>query len=173
MIRYTEADILYNTLVPPNLSRDSFPYEGGDGWEHRAVGSLRMGPIRFRTLKAPNHLGGYVEVDVFGTIFKGVVVWIEHLTDKVLEVEVQPTEVPNFSIAAKKEDSVKIYEAVIVKLDEMGEPAEVIKVILPFVAKSDRAAQDQVLVDYARETAANGKDLARYSVRVRTFQATV
>lgn len=67
----------------------------------------------------------------------------------------------------------KIYEAVIVKLDEKGEPAEVVKTVAPFVAKSDRAAQDQVLVDYAQEAHLTGKDLAGYSVRVRTFQATL
>ena len=72
-----------------------------------------------------------------------------------------------------KEPNVRIYEAVIVKLDEKGEPAEVVKVVAPFVAKSDRAAQDQVLIDYAQEAHLAGKDLAGYSVRVRTFQTTV
>lgn len=72
-----------------------------------------------------------------------------------------------------KESDVKIYEAVIVKLDDKGEPESVVKVVPPFVAKNDRAAQDAVMVDYAQENHLAGKDLAGYSVRVRTFQATV
>lgn len=70
-----------------------------------------------------------------------------------------------------KEPNVKIYEAVIVKLDEKGDPAEVVKVVAPFVAKSTRAAQDEVLIDYAGEAGIKGKDLAGYSVRIREFQA--
>lgn len=63
-----------------------------------------------------------------------------------------------------------IYEAVVVKVNEKGEPTDVIKVVPPYVAGSDRAAQDQVLVDYSVESGLTGKELTGISVRVRTFQ---
>lgn len=74
----------------------------------------------------------------------------------------------NFNDGEKK---MKIYEAVIVKLDENKKPSEIAKVVPPFLAESDRAAQDAVMVDFASEKNLKGKDLAGYVVSVRTFQA--
>lgn len=66
----------------------------------------------------------------------------------------------------------KIYEGVVVDLDEKKEPKSVVKVIEPFVAEDAKAAREQSLVDFAAEKQITGKDLAGYSVRIREFQST-
>ena len=63
----------------------------------------------------------------------------------------------------------KIYEAVIVKTDEKGTPTEILKVVSPFLAANDAAAQTAVTVDYATENKIAGKDLTGISVLVRPF----
>lgn len=75
-------------------------------------------------------------------------------------------------LTRSKETHMKIFEAVVVKLDfETKLPSEVLKIVPPFVAISQRAAIDRVLVDFARENTIDGKDLAGYSVCVRDFRA--
>lgn len=69
-----------------------------------------------------------------------------------------------------KETTMKIYEALVVKVDEKNQPVEVVAVIPPFVAANDQAAKDRVLVDYAQEKGLAGKDLTGFTVVVRNFQ---
>lgn len=77
----------------------------------------------------------------------------------------------NLPLRMDEDPDMKIYEAVVLKLNDAGDPESIARVVSPFLAKNDRAAQDAVMVDYARELNLNGKDLAGYAVRVRTFQA--
>lgn len=70
---------------------------------------------------------------------------------------------------ALKEDSMKVYEGIIVKLDEQGQATEVLKVIAPFVAKDATQAVDAIRTDYAIENKLSGKDAAALRVRVREF----
>lgn len=67
------------------------------------------------------------------------------------------------------EDSMKVYEAIVVLLNDKKEPCAIMKVVQPFLAETDQAAREAVLVDFAAENKISGKDLAGYQVRVRTF----
>ncbi len=69
-----------------------------------------------------------------------------------------------------EEQNMKVYEAIVVKLDEKGEVTEVAKIIPPFVAKNAVDAAIIVRVDYAQEQGLTGKDAAAIQVRVREFQ---
>lgn len=68
-----------------------------------------------------------------------------------------------------KEDTVKVFEAVIIGYDKDGNLEDVVKVIPPFVARNANEARDRVLVDYAHENNISGKDLSGYQVRTREF----
>lgn len=68
-----------------------------------------------------------------------------------------------------KEQRMKVYEAIVVKVNEKGEPTEVAKVVAPFVAANAEEAKSIVRVDYAQEHDLNGKDAAAIQVRVREF----
>lgn len=68
-----------------------------------------------------------------------------------------------------KEDSMKVYEGIIVKLDDQGQPADVLKVVAPFVAKDAQQATDTIRTDYAIDNKLSGKDAAALRVRVREF----
>lgn len=72
---------------------------------------------------------------------------------------------------ARKESNVKIFEAIVVKLDEKGQPESVVKVGPPFVAASEAVAKQIVTVDYAQEAKLTGKDLVGYQVHVRSFRS--
>lgn len=89
--------------------------------------------------------------------------------NKVAQATGIPIDILTANTYYKETDDMKIYEAVITKNDEHGNPTEIAKVVGPFLAKTDRAAQDAVLVDFAKEKNLAGKELAEYSVRVRTF----
>lgn len=78
-----------------------------------------------------------------------------------------------FALNFKETDDMKIYEAVVVKTDEQGVITDIVKVVPPFLAKTDQAAKDAVLVDYAVESGLAGKDLTGIKVLVRTFQSVV
>lgn len=69
-----------------------------------------------------------------------------------------------------EDTTMKVYDAVVLKLDEKGEVAEIVKAIPAFLAKDAKAAREAVMVDYAIEAKLTGKDLAGFSVRVRCFQ---
>jgi hypothetical protein len=68
-----------------------------------------------------------------------------------------------------QEDSMKVYEAIVINVNEQGEPTGVAQSITNVIAKTPQAAKDQVLVDFAQEKHLSGKDLAGFQVRVREF----
>lgn len=79
--------------------------------------------------------------------------------------------VMSFAINNLKEtDDMKIFDAVVVKVDDKGTPTEIAKVVSPFLAKDEAAAKTAVTVDYAAENKIAGKDLTGISVLVRPFQ---
>lgn len=84
-----------------------------------------------------------------------------------------------FPINFTKERTMKVFEAIVLKLDPdfhprdttVREPVEIVKVVQPFLAASETAAREAVLIDYAKEANLAGKDLTGYSVVVRSFRA--
>lgn len=84
-----------------------------------------------------------------------------------------------FPINFTKESTMKVFEAIVLKLDPdfhprdttVREPVEIVKVVAPFLAASETAAREAVLIDYAKEANLAGKDLTGYSVVVRSFRA--
>jgi hypothetical protein len=81
-----------------------------------------------------------------------------------------------------KEDSMKIFEAIVVQLEDetdsprtnaTRQPIDIVKVIGPTLAKSASEFAQEVLFDYGIEASLSGKDLAGFQVRVREFQVTV
>lgn len=68
-----------------------------------------------------------------------------------------------------KEDRMKVFEALVINVDEKGEPTSIAKIVQPFLAKSIEEARTIVRVDYAQEHSLNGKDAAALQVRVREF----
>lgn len=71
-----------------------------------------------------------------------------------------------------KEHSMKVYEAIVVKVDDKGEITEVAKIIPAFAAKDATTAQKTVLIDYAQENGMTGKEAASLRVSVREFSVT-
>jgi uncharacterized protein YuzE len=63
----------------------------------------------------------------------------------------------------------KVYEAIVVSVNEQGEVTGIAQGRTELVAKSAQAARDQVLVDYAMKGSIQGGALAGYQVRVREF----
>lgn len=184
-----ERDLL--EITPPRIERPFDVSMWGDEY-HYALPPLRMSEMEITTtkdLRPALERGEIVAIKAYGMTICGYVTYITMHTDLLgfsgdpnsqvvvtYKVKIRPTGRPVYDSETQQPDAkeplVKIYEAVIVKLDpQTQEPAEVVKTVPAFVAKSDRAAQDQVLVDYAAEAHISGKDLAGYSVRVRSFQA--
>lgn len=90
-------------------------------------------------------------------------------------VTMRPTGRPIFSSeqpVITGDTNMKVFDGVVLKLDDKGEPASIAKVIAPFLAKDAKSAREEALVDYAIKAKLTGKDLAGYSVRVRCFQET-
>lgn len=140
---------------------------GSNEIQERAF-NLLMGSETFELILAPGTMNDVRYPRVILTLLRPT-----HVKDfgPATEMEFTILTVPQTATQPEmKEPDMRIYEAVIVKLDDKGEPESVVKVFAPFVAKGDRAAQDAVLVDYAKEAGIDGKDLAGYSVHVRTFQ---
>lgn len=159
------------------------------------LGPLKIkGCIIIHTTEIAFVLGETVEVSFDVATWRGIVDrWcVKYNTDghspdygKIYaEVAIQPTGRPTFASERRpvhemvfpinylEDTSMKIYDGVVVDLDEKKEPKSVVKVIEPFVAEDAKAAREQSLVDFAAEKQITGKDLAGYSVRIREFQST-
>lgn len=69
-----------------------------------------------------------------------------------------------------KEDSVKVFEAIVLKLNDKSEPESVTNAGF-VLARTAQEAREQTLVDYASANSLKGKDLTGLQVRVREFQS--
>ncbi len=114
-------------------------------------------------------------------------VWIIRIDLKVelgqdrpqFDVTVKPTRLPEYTflkgneaiLPLNKERTMKVFEGIVITIDEKGEPATIAKVIPPFLAKNLEEARTIIRVDYAQENKLNGKDASALQVRVREFCA--
>lgn len=69
----------------------------------------------------------------------------------------------------RKESIMKVYEGLVLTVDDKGEVTGVAKIVTPFTAKNVEEAKNIVRIDYAAENKLSGKDAAALQVRVREF----
>lgn len=184
----TDVDIL--DITPPQMERQHFEtFSDINGNEIRIEPLKRLGRIFLTTtrdLRRDLHHGALIEIRCYGFQIRGLVVKVIELcpsgrtTSMTWRVEIQPSGRPNYVTGILRRDrmtfpinwrdDMKVFEAIVVKLDDKGEPELVVKVVAAFVAKTEADARNIVMVDFAQEYKLSGKDLTGYSVRVRTFQ---
>lgn len=93
-------------------------------------------------------------------------------TDPTHVTGIKRTGEMSFPINWAEETTMKIFDAVVVKVDDKGEYTEIVQVISPFLAKDITAAQTAVTVDYAAANKIAGKDLTGLRFVVRNFQGS-
>jgi hypothetical protein len=69
------------------------------------------------------------------------------------------------------EDGMKVFETIVVNVNEQGEITGIAQDAKLVVAKNAQAAKESTLVDYAAENKLAGKDLTGFQVRTREFQS--
>jgi hypothetical protein len=69
------------------------------------------------------------------------------------------------------EDGMKVFETIVVYVNEQGEIYGIAQAAKLVVAKNAQAAKESTLVDYAAENKLAGKDLTGFQVRTREFQS--
>lgn len=169
----------------PRLRRDpiELPAQAGDTWAKYEMGEAYCdGKIELETTQyfCGLDIGRRVELQDRDMHWEGVISQVTPVcrygsAEIVYAISIVPTRmpVPIDQRAIQKDTTVKIFEALVIKINAENEAVEVVKVIPPtIVAKDSKTAREQVLVDYATENKISGKDLSGYSVRVREFQAT-
>lgn len=72
-----------------------------------------------------------------------------------------------------EEKTMKIFEGVVVKLNDQKQFSEVVQVVPPFVAADETAAKNAVLVDYAKANNLAGKDLYEFLKRYSGPNGTI
>lgn len=152
-----------------------------NGWEVvRPLPPLRFSPAEFSfppdvlTGTYPGDLiGQTVTMTLWGYALKGVITQVQierscfsYGTNEV-RITVRPTGAPIYNT---REDKMKVYEAIVVRVNAEKVVEEVVKHVTPFAAPDAQAARDQVLFDYAQDKGLTGKELTVYAVRTREFQ---
>ena len=136
------------------------------------VSSLQTARQMFDVTTIPEELTSSFGSSLYETAHRAALELEMYKAPTSLIFEVTKEQADNFlKVYGPKEDSMRVYEAVVVKLDEKDQPSEVLQTVAPFTAKSAEEARNQVRIDYALANKLSGKDAAALQVRVREFQA--